>query len=160
MTGGRHVRAPQERAEYEMQRELIRMRWGRDSHSFRLFFSSSFMPDVPPQLWSDFAELMRRTTSAENAVRIFDVLLDLDVREAAAQLTLPTLILHPCEDARIPFSQSVAHASRIRGSRLVPLDSRNHLMRADEPAWAHALREIEDLLAEEESTQSPREVHV
>jgi pimeloyl-ACP methyl ester carboxylesterase len=160
ITGGRHVRTPQERAEYEMQRELIRMGWGRDNHSFRLFFSSTFMPDVPPQLWSDFAELMRRTTSAENAVRIFDVLLDLDVRDVAAQLTLPTLILHAREDARIPFSESVAYASRIRGSRLVPLDSRNHLMRADEPAWAHALREIDAFLAEGESTQSPREVHV
>jgi len=152
--GGRHARTAEERAEYEMQRELIRMGWGRDSHSFRLFFSSSFMPDVPPQLWSDFAELMRRTTPAESAVRIFDTLLDLDVRDAAADLTLPTLILHARQDARIPFSQGIAYASLIRGSRLVPLDSRNHLLRPDEPAWEDLLREIDAFLAEDSGSDT------
>ena len=62
-----------------MQRELIRLGWGRDEHSFRLYFSSVFMPDADPQLWTDFAELMRRTTSAENALRLFDACLDMDV---------------------------------------------------------------------------------
>ena len=47
--------------EFEMQRELIRLGWGRDEHSFRLYFSSVFMPDADPELWTDFAELMRRT---------------------------------------------------------------------------------------------------
>jgi pimeloyl-ACP methyl ester carboxylesterase/DNA-binding winged helix-turn-helix (wHTH) protein len=158
--GGGHAQTAAELAEYEMQRELIRMGWGRDSHSFRLFFSSTFMPDVPPQLWSDFAELMRRTTSAENAVRIFDALLDINVRDAAAQLTLPTLILHARDDARVPFSQGVAYASLIRGSRLVPLDSSNHLMHPDEPAWGHFLREVEAFLAEDESTNGPPQVHI
>lgn len=123
-----------------------------DTDRFLLFFSSTFMPDVPPQLWSDFAELMRRTSSTENAVRIFDVLLDLDVRQDASELTVPTLILHARDDARVPFSQGVAYASLIAGSRLVSLDSRNHLMRPDEPAWAHFLREVDDFLPEDEST--------
>jgi pimeloyl-ACP methyl ester carboxylesterase len=158
--GGRWVRGSEAREEYEMQRDLIRMGWGRDAHAFRLFFSSTFMPDVPAQLWTDFAELMRRTTSAENAVRIFDVLLDVNVREAAGQLDVPTLILHARHDQRVPFSQGVAYASLIRGSRLVPLDTRNHLMRPDEPAWDQVLREIDAFLAEDESTISPRPVHV
>ncbi len=149
--GGRLAKTPEKRAEYEMERELIRLGWGRDEHSFRLFFSSLFMPDVPPQQWSDFAELMRRTTSSENAVRIFDAHLQMDVRSAAAELDVPTLILHARDDQRVPFSQGVAYASLIRGSRLVPLDTRNHLMRPDEPAWEHFLREVDDFLGEDES---------
>ena len=149
--GGRLATSPEKRAEYEMERDLIRMGWGRDEHSFRLFFSSLFMPDVPPQLWSDFAELMRRTTSAENAVRLFDAHLEMDVRDAAAELEVPTLILHARDDQRVPFSQGVAYASLIRGSRLVPLDSRKHLMRPDEPAWSHFLREVDAFLAEDET---------
>ena len=35
----------------------------------------------------------------------------------------------------------------IPGPRLVPLDSGNHLLRADEPAWAELLAEIDTFLA-------------
>ena len=101
--------------EFEMQRELIKLGWGRDEHSFRLYFSSVFMPDADPQLWTDFAELMRRTTSSENALRLFDACLDMDVTRAAAALDVPTLILHGRDDARIPFEQGVSLASLIRG---------------------------------------------
>lgn len=139
---------------------LIRRGWGRDEPAFRLFFSSLFMPDVPPQLWSDFAELMRRTASAENILRIFDADLVMDVRDAAAELDVPALILHAKGDQRIPFSQGVAYASRIRGSQLVQLDTRNHLIRPDEPAWAHFLGEVEAFLAEDDPAKSPAEVQV
>jgi DNA-binding winged helix-turn-helix (wHTH) protein/pimeloyl-ACP methyl ester carboxylesterase len=148
----RRARTEQELQEYEMQRELIRIGWGRDEHSFRLYFSSTFMPDVPPHLWTDFAELLRRTTSAENALRIFDACSAIDVTDAAEALDLPTLILHARDELRIPFAQSVTLASRIRGSRLVPLDSRNHLVRPDEPAWGHLMREIDAFLAEDDGS--------
>ena len=159
---GRLVRArtDDERRESDMQRELIRMGWGRDDPSFRLFFSSTFMPDAPPQLWSDFAELMRRSTSTENALRHADVSVRLDVSEVARRVTVPTLILHGRGDLRIPFNQGVELASRIPGSRLVPLDTRNHLMQPDEPAWEHFLREVDEFLAADDQVRSPAEVHL
>ena len=161
---GRRARSttPQDQQEFEMQRDLIRLGWGRDEHSFRLYFSSVFMPDAEPRLWTDFAELMRRTTSAENALRLFDACLDMDVTQAAAALDLPTLVLHGRGDLRIPFEQGLQLASLIRGSRLVPLDTSNHLLRRDEPAWAHLLEEVDAFLAEDEpdrSTGSPPPVH-
>lgn len=158
---GRRARSttPEHHREFEMQRELIRIGWGRDEHSFRLYFSSVFMPDADPQLWTDFAELMRRTASAENALRLFDACLDMDVTEAARSLDVPTLILHARGDMRIPFEQGVSLAALIRNSRLVPLDSRNHLLRPDEPAWDHLLAELDAFLAEDASTPGPRTVH-
>ena len=158
---GRRVRASsdEERREAQMQAELIRMGWGREDPSFRLYFSSTFMPDAPPQLWSDFAALMRRTTSAENALRLNDVSIEMDVSEVVGRVGVPTLILHGRNEMRIPFSQGRELAARIRGSRLVPLDTRNHLLLADEPAWAHLLGEIDAFLAEDESTWSPQDVH-
>ncbi|GAA6525841.1 alpha/beta fold hydrolase [Intrasporangium sp. DVR] len=159
---GRLVRAstPQEVRETEMQAELIRMGWGRDDPSFRLYFSSTFMPDAKPQMWSDFAALMRRTTAAENALRLNNVAVTMDVREAATKVTVPTLILHGRNEVRIPFSQGRELAARIPRSRLVPLDTRNHLLQADEPAWENLLQEIDSFLAEDESTSRPPEVHV
>ena len=158
---GRVARAstPEERREAEMQAELIRIGWGRDDPSFRLYFSSTFMPDADPQLWSDFAALMRRTTSATNALRLNNVSVTMDVRDAATKVTVPTLILHGRNEVRIPFSQGREYAARIRGSRLVPLDTRNHLMQPDEPAWAQFLRELDAFLAEDESTNDPPQVH-
>jgi len=84
----------------------------------------------------------------------------MDVSARASQVTVPTLILHGRHDFRIPFTQGLELASRIRGSRLVPLDTRNHLLQPDEPAWEHLLREIDAFLADDESSGSPREVHV
>ncbi|MBC9819674.1 alpha/beta hydrolase [Terrabacter sp. MAHUQ-38] len=153
------ARTPEELREAELQRELIQVGWGRDDPSFRLYFSSTFLADAPPQLWSDFAELMRRTTSTENALRLNDVSIAMDVTESAARVSVPTLIVHGRHDMRIPFSQGVELATRIRGSRLVPLDTRNHLLMPDEPAWGQLLRELDVFLADDESTPSPREVH-
>ena len=157
---GRRARAttPEELQEAKLQSELIRVGWGRDDPSFRIFFSSTFMPDADPRLWNEFAVLMRRTTSTENALRLNAVSQEMDVSATAPLLRVPTLILHGRQDCRIPFSQGLELASRIPGSRLVPLDTRNHLLQPDEPAWAHLLREIDEFLADE-STGSPREVH-
>ena len=57
---------------------------------------------------------------------------------------------HQPWNARLPSRSTSAekYASLIRGSRLVPLDTRNHLIRPDEPAWEHLLRELDDFLAE------------
>ncbi len=159
---GRVARAatPEERREAEMQAELIKLGWGRDDPSFRLYFSSTFMPDAPPQLWSDFAALMRRTTSAENALRLNNVSVNMDVSEAAPRVRVPTLILHGRNEVRIPFGQGREYAALIPGSRLVPLDTRNHLLQPDEPAWGHLLREVDAFLAEDQSTNRPAEVHM
>ena len=159
---GRIARAttPEELREAQLQGELIKVGWGRDDPSFRLYFSSTFMPDAPPQLWTDFAALMRRTTSAENALRLNNVSITMDVSDLVDRITVPTLILHGRADMRIPFSQGREIAARIPGSRLVPLDTRNHLLVADEPAWEHLLQEVDDFLADDESSGSPREVHV
>jgi len=132
--------------EYALQREIMRMGWGRADPSHRVYFASSFIPDAPPSLWAEFAELMRRTASAENAVRIIDACAVIDVTASAAALDVPTLILHGYGDGRIPFEQSVELATAIRGSRLVPLDTSNHLPREEEPAWQRLLAEVDDFL--------------
>jgi DNA-binding winged helix-turn-helix (wHTH) protein/pimeloyl-ACP methyl ester carboxylesterase len=147
---GRTMRAETDEARREtaMQRELIQLGWGLDEPSFRLYFSSTFMPDASPDLWRDFAQLLRRTTSAANALRIVDAAGRIDVTDAAARLDVPTLILHGRDEVRIPFDEGKELASLIRGSRLIPLPSRNHLLREDEPAWPMLLAEIDAFLAE------------
>jgi len=100
-----------------------------------------------PQLWDAFAELQRRTTSAENAQGFFTTYARIDVTELAREITAPTLVLHARDDLRVPFSQAREIAAAIPGSRLIPLDSANHLFLPDEPAWAVVVREIEAFLS-------------
>jgi DNA-binding winged helix-turn-helix (wHTH) protein/alpha-beta hydrolase superfamily lysophospholipase len=148
---GRRQRAQsdEERREASLQVELARLGWGREDPTFRRFFTSSFIPDAPPELWEAFAELLRRTTSAENAARLMETWSDIDVSEVASRLDLPTLILHARGDLRSPFEQALQLGALIKGSRVVPLDSSNHLLRADEPAWTHLLSEVDAFLADD-----------
>jgi hypothetical protein len=96
------------------------------------------MPDAVPVLRADFAVLLRRTASAANALHIVDACAPVDIAEAATPVAVPTLILRACDEPRIPFEEALELASLIPGSRLVPLDSRDHL-RPDEPAWPQLL---------------------
>jgi pimeloyl-ACP methyl ester carboxylesterase len=50
-------------------------------------------------------------------------------------------------DLRVPADQARELAATIPDSRLVLLDSRNHLLTGDEPAWPVFLAELEEFLA-------------
>lgn len=48
---------------------------------------------------------------------------------------MPTLVLHSRGDQAQPFEEGRLIAAGIPNARLVPLDSDNHLILDDEPAW-------------------------
>ena len=50
--------------------------------------------------------------------------------------TVPTLVIHTRDDARVPFSLGREFATGIPGARFVSLESRNHILLESEPAWA------------------------
>jgi pimeloyl-ACP methyl ester carboxylesterase len=142
----RRATTDEQRREAELQFEVARLGWGRPDPAFRRFFTSTFIPDAPPDLWDSFAELLRRTTSAENAAKMLESWGDLDVTEAATRVQAPTLLLHARDELRVPQEQAHLLASLIPNSRFVPLDSRNHLLRPAEPAWAQFLAEVDHFL--------------
>ena len=147
-TQGRLRRATtdEQRREAALQFEMVRLGWGRDDPAFRRFFTSSFIPDAPPELWESFAELLRRTTSAQNAARLLEAWADIDVTDEATRVQAPTLVLHARDELRVPMEQAQRLATLIPGARFVPLASRNHLLRADEPAWDVFLDEVDSFL--------------
>jgi pimeloyl-ACP methyl ester carboxylesterase len=70
----------------------------------------------------------------------------IDVTELA-RTQVPVLVLHARHDRRVPFAEAREAAAVIPNSRLVPLDTDNHLFLPDEPAWASVCREIEAFLS-------------
>jgi pimeloyl-ACP methyl ester carboxylesterase len=147
---GRMVRARSEedRQEHALQVQLARVGWGRDDPSFRQVFTAQFMPQGSRELWEEFNELQRQTSSAVNAARVLDLTGGIDVAEAASRIRVPTLVLHARGDQRPPFAQGRLMASLIADSRFVALESTNHILLADEPAWPVFLRTVEEFLAE------------
>ena len=89
---------------------------------------SQFLPDGTRDQWEEFNEQLRRTTSAHNAVRFLETFSRIDVTGIAPEVRCPTLILHARDDRRQPLSGARELAALIPGSRLVPLQSRNHIL--------------------------------
>ncbi len=147
---GRMLRArtDDERRSAEVMIELARLGWGADDPAFRQVFAMQFIPDGSAEDWQAFNDLHRRTTSPQNAARFMEAFGRVDVSGLCGRVRAPTLIMHARGDLRVPFESARELASLIPGSRLVPLDSRNHILRADEPAWPRFLDEVDAFLGD------------
>jgi pimeloyl-ACP methyl ester carboxylesterase len=135
-----------ERRELAALGELMRLSWGSDQPGFRQIYDARFLPDGPLEIWRAFDELQRRTTSAKNAHRLWKAFGSLDAAEAARTLDVPTLVLHSRDDLVWSYAEAEELHSLIAGSRLVPLDSHNHILQAGEPAFTVLLEEIRRFL--------------
>jgi pimeloyl-ACP methyl ester carboxylesterase len=132
----------------QLQIDLARVGWGRDDPAFRQVFTAQFMPEGSRELWDAFNDLQRATASPANAARVLTISGTIDVVDEARRVQAPTLVLHARDDHRPPFEQGRLIASLVPDSRFVALESRNHILLADEPAWPVFLREVEAFLAE------------
>jgi DNA-binding SARP family transcriptional activator/pimeloyl-ACP methyl ester carboxylesterase len=137
---------PTERRSMAALGELIRLSWGSDQPGFRQVYDAKFLPDGPLHMWRAFDELQRRSTSAENAYQLWHAFGHLDAGEAARGLDLPTLILHSRRDQAFSFTEAEDLHALMPGSRLVALDSSNHILQADEPAFATFMTEVRTFL--------------
>ena len=142
----RRARTEAELRELDALAELMRVSWGAEEPGFQRVYDARFLPDGPLERWRAFDELQQRTTSPENAVRLWTSFQTMDTTEEARSLRLPTLILHARDERLRPFADAEELAALIPGSRLVPLVSRNHILQADEPAFGRFLEEAEAFL--------------
>jgi pimeloyl-ACP methyl ester carboxylesterase len=130
----------------EARIDVVRLGWGRPDPTYRQIFVARFLPEASQEQWRSFDELQRRSTSPENAWRFLDEFANIDVTDVAPKLTVPTLIMCSRREPDNVFEQSRLLAALIPNSRLVPLDSSNHLLPERDPAWKHFLAEIDRFL--------------
>jgi DNA-binding SARP family transcriptional activator/pimeloyl-ACP methyl ester carboxylesterase len=139
---------PKQREELDVMLQLIKIGWGKEHPAFRQVFSMLFLPEGTPEQLHAFNELERITTTPEIAARIVSGFQVIDVRDQAEQVTQPTLVLHSKYELRIPFEEGRLMAALIPNARLVPLESKNHILLEGEPAWRRFLDEVNTFLAE------------
>jgi pimeloyl-ACP methyl ester carboxylesterase/DNA-binding winged helix-turn-helix (wHTH) protein len=147
---GRRIRAStvQDQDEARVQVQLVRLGWGQDNATFRRVFAMQFMPDGTQEQWKAFDELQRRTTSTANAVRFVEAFGGIDVTNLVGSVSAPSLVIHSRGDVRLPLEGSRQLAALLPHSRFVILDTANHLLLEDEPAWPRFLAEIDAFIAE------------
>jgi pimeloyl-ACP methyl ester carboxylesterase/DNA-binding winged helix-turn-helix (wHTH) protein len=136
---------PQQELERNVLLNLIRVGWGKDNPAFRQVFGTLFLPEGTPEQHQWFDDLAR-TMPMENALCVRQITDDIDVRDQAAALDVPTLVLHSRGDGMIPFEIGRQLAALIPHARFVPLESRNHVLLESEPAWTRFLEEVREFL--------------
>ncbi|MFL5616808.1 MAG: alpha/beta fold hydrolase [Gemmatimonadaceae bacterium] len=151
---------PTEREEAELLTRSMPSYWGRDNPAFRLFFAARFVPEGTQEQMRWFSELTRVTTTPEIAVRLRSTAAAVDITELASQVRAPTLVMHGVGDAAVPFDQGRRLAALIPGARFVSLESQNHVLLEDEPAWPRFLDEVRRFLAEDDVRLDPQETSV
>jgi pimeloyl-ACP methyl ester carboxylesterase/DNA-binding winged helix-turn-helix (wHTH) protein len=141
------ARTPDELREASLMPELAALGWGRQHPILRQVFTLRFLPEGPAESWAAFDELQVRTTPADNAVKFLEAFNAIDVEDVATRVQVPTLVLHARRELLLPVAEGQLIASLIPGSRFVSLDSSNHLLLADEPAWPRFLDHVDAFLA-------------
>ncbi len=134
------------RSEAEAMLSMIRAGWGRANPAFRRAFTTLFVPEATHEQMEWFDELQRISATAETAALMRLAREEVDVTDLLGQVVTPTLVLHAQDDAAVPFEQGRRVASVIPDARFVPLEGRNHILLADEPAWEVFLRELNAFL--------------
>lgn len=143
----KRARAPEEVELADARIDLVRLGWARPDPTYRATFVARFLPEGTQEQWRAFDELQQRSTSATNAWRFVNEFADIDVLDLAPRVTAPTLILCSRREPDNMFEQSRILAGLIPGSQLVSLDSANHLLPEQDPAWPQFLHEVDSFLA-------------
>ena len=126
---------------------LMRLGWGQENPAFRQMFTSQFIPGGTKEQADWFNELQRITVSPETAVRITEANAEADVTDLLPRVSVPTLVMHARDEARVPFEAGRRMAAGIPGARFVPLTGRNHLFLETEPAFGQFLEHTRKFLA-------------
>jgi len=136
-------RTREQRQEAQALDTLVRVGWGRADPTFRRIFTGRLIPGGTEVQMRWFDELQRQSTSGMMAARIMRARSRIDVSRLAGRVAAPTLVLHARDDAMIEFDRGRELAALIPRAQFVPLEGRNHVLLADEPAWPRFLAAVD-----------------
>lgn len=126
---------PKQESFYRAITDLVRLGWGSHNPAFRQVFTSRFIPGGTDEQLDWFNDLCRKTLTPEIAARLLESRAMLDVTALLGEVRTPTLVLHARRDAIAPIAEGHVLATGIPGAQFVELDSKNHILLENEPAW-------------------------
>lgn len=144
---GQQSKDPTEAEMNDTLDSLIKVGWARPDSAFRRVFTSLMIPRATEEQHTWLDELQRVATDAETARTSRRQRLAADSSALMGRLELPTLVIHSRGDRMNDFEEARHLAAGIEGARLVALESDNHIVLEDEPAWAVYCAELREFLA-------------
>ncbi len=137
---------PDQLAMSEAINQIIKVGWEHPTPEFRRVFTTLMIPGATEEQMSWLDELQRVAVTGETAYESRTQRVLADTTAELDRLRMPTLILHSVEDRMNDFERARVLASHIPDARLVPLESRNHILLEDEPAWPVFVAEVTEFL--------------
>jgi pimeloyl-ACP methyl ester carboxylesterase/AraC-like DNA-binding protein len=144
---GWRVRADPE--EIAWRESLLEM--NRRQPSFRRsllgeMFITLYFPSASQELIDWHNDFFQTLGPVPNMLNMIELASWIDVRSELAKVSAPTLVCHARQDGNAPAAVGKQVAEGISGARFVELDSANHVLLGDEPAWPVFTRELRAFL--------------
>ena len=117
--------------------QFTRINWGLAAQ----MFASLFDPHAGGDELQKYTRMQRRAATAEAASIFLELDLNADLRDVAAQVTVPALVLHRRGDRTVPIARGRELASLLPNARFVPLGGDAHV------PWKDDQRELFRALA-------------
>lgn len=127
---------------YKAMVDLVSLEWGSDNPAFRQVFTSRFAPGASHEQIEWFNDLCRKTTSAEAATVLLEARAKVNIIDMLEKVETPTLVLHARDDKVAPIEEGRILASQMPNAAFVELDTANHVLLENEPAWTHFCEEV------------------
>ncbi|MBO9464959.1 alpha/beta hydrolase [Tropicibacter sp. R15_0] len=121
--------------------------WGSPTVGALKSFTSLFMPDATEEQVQSFMQIQVASASREWAVRLRDFFGTVDVSHLLPEIEVPVLVAHAANDALQPFSQAQLAAQLLPNASLLRLDSINHILVPQEPAFEQFMTAVDHFLA-------------
>ena len=144
-----------ERAAVEALLKQVEDGWDMRDPIVRHAITSSFIPESSAAQQAWFNDALRLSSNGADAARRFRTRLESDVREVAARLAVPAIVLNTELDTNPPLAESRLAASLIPGAHLVALPGANHVLLAGEVAWRRWTVEVRAFLRDDPVRRAP-----
>lgn len=122
-------------------------------------FGALFLPGGTPEQVAWYENLLWRTTTAEAATRLFRARGGMNVCDLAPLVRARTLVMHAGDDRVVPVEEGRLLATLIPDARFVLLESANHILLENEPAWDVFLSENRRVPWHRHQARSPGRCH-
>lgn len=144
---------PKQETFYRAITDIVRVGWNSNNPAFRQVFTSRFIPGGTDEQLDWFNDLCRKSLTPELAAQLLESRAMLDVTDLLGEVRTPTLVLHARRDAVAPIAEGHILAAGIPGAQFVELDSKNHILLENEPAWGRFCDEVLEFLGRRGSTR-------
>ena len=111
-------------------------------------FITLYFPSADQELIGWHNEQFKTLGPVPNMTRMIDLASWIDVKDELKKVKAPTLVGHGRQDGNTPLAAGRAVADGIEGARFVELESANHILLGDEPAWPVLVREMRQFLSD------------